>query len=855
MRIEIPEFSLVALIGGTSSGKTTFASRHFRQTEVLSSDFFRGLIADDENDQSASSEAFDALFYIADKRLSAMRLTVIDATNVQASARRQILDLAREQNCHAVALVFDMPEKICKQRNAERADRQLPEHVIRRHCADLRRSIKRLKKEGFRYVYVFHSPEEAAEAEIVRMPMWNDRRSEHGPFDIIGDVHGCADELRELLEKLGYQPNGEGVYRHPEGRKALFLGDLCDRGPKNMEVLRLVMAMVGEEHALCVPGNHDVKLLRWLNGRNVQMTHGLQNTVEEMEREDEAFRGEAAAFLDSLISHCVLDDGRLVAAHAGLKEKLQGRGSKAVRDFCLYGEVSGETDEYGLPVRVNWAAEYRGKAAVVYGHIPQLEPQVMNNTYCLDTGCVFGGKLTALQYPERTFVEVEAKQCYYEPVKPLQTAAEDRTDDMLSAEDVSGRMNITTALERNILVREENSAAALEVMSRFAADPHWLIYLPPTMSPCETSPLDEYLEHPAEAFRYFEARGVKQVVCEKKHMGSRAVIVLARNREAAEQRFGTRDGRQGIIYTRTGRHFFNDAAPEEAILSRLCGVLTKTGFWDEFKTDWVCLDTELLPWSAKAQALLEKQYAPVGRAGKTALGAAVKALEDACRRGNTSYEVSEITSGQNVNLDSVLEDFRQRKSAVEGYTDAYRRYCWNVESVDDYRVAPFHILAAEGKTYSDKDHVWHMESIRRYCIADDPLFLATEYLCVDVTDPDSQAAGIRWWEELTGNGGEGMVVKPFHFIARGEKGLLQPAVKCRGREYLRIIYGPEYTRPEHMQRLKKRSLSRKRQLALKEFALGMESLERFVGKEPLYRVHECVFGVLAFESEPVDPRL
>jgi protein phosphatase len=854
MRIEIPDFCLVALVGGTSSGKSTFAARHFKPTEVLSSDFFRGLVSDDENSQDASSAAFEALYFVARKRLEAMRLTVVDATNVQPAARRQVIELAKEQNCHPVAIVFNMPERICRERNALRPERQLPDRVILRHCNDLRRSLKGLKREGFRFIYILNSPEEADAVELVRTPLWNDKKTEHGPFDIIGYVHGCYDELYELLMTLGYVENTGGVVANPDGRRAVFLGDLCDRGPKNTAVLSLVMDMVHSGNAFCVPGNHDVKLLRHLNGRNVQMTHGLQNTVDELSMESEEFRADAAKFLDGRISHYVLDDGKLVVAHAGIKEHFQGRGSARVRDFCLYGETTGETDEYGLPVRLDWTNEYRGRAMVVYGHIPQVEPAILNNTYCLDTGCVFGGKLTALRYPERELVSIKAKTVYYEPLKPLQSETE-ICDDMLTIDDVSGKLHLQTRLTPVIDVREDNSAAALEVMSRFAADPHWLIYLPPTMSPCETSKLPDYLEYPTEAFAYYKEKGIEKVVCEKKHMGSRSVIILCRDADAAKRRFGVADGSRGIVYTRTGRHFFDDQAIDNTILDRLDATLTKNGFWNDFETDWVCLDTELMPWSAKAQALLQKQYAPVGRAGKTALQNAVTALEQVCKRKNLAYEVRENTSGQNVEMARVLEAFKERQTCVDRYVDAYREYCWPVSGVDDLKIAPFHILATEGAVYGDRDHVWHMETIRRYMTGTDKLFMPTEYLVVNVSDDESIRRGVDWWLTLTGSGGEGMVVKPYQFIAQKGAALLQPAVKCRGREYLRIIYSPEYTMPEHMKRLKKRSLSRKRQLALREFSLGMESLERFVAREPLYRVHECVFAVLAFESEPVDPRL
>ena len=853
-RITIPEFSLVAMIGGTSSGKSSFAARHFKPTEILSSDFFRAMITDDENDQSISADAFDLLYYAANKRLNHMRLTVIDATNLQEHARKQIIDLAREQNVHAVAIVLNLPEEILQERNKARPERNYPPRVIRQHCQQVHRCIRNLKREGFRFVYVINSLEQLENTEIVREKLWNNKTDEHGPFDVIGDIHGCCDELEKLLTLMGYVMTDNG-YTHPEGRKAAFLGDFCDRGPRNADVLRLVMDMVKTGNAIAVPGNHDVKLLKYLNGKTVSMTHGIDKTIAELEEKGEEFQAEVRAFIDSLISHYVLDDGKLVIAHAGLREAYIGRGSARVREFCLYGETTGETDSFGLPVRLDWAADYRGRATVVYGHIAGLEVKAINGTYCIDTGCVFGGKLTAYRYPEREIVSVDATCQYYEPVKPLEEPEETSIGDMLTADDFNHRMHITTSLMPSIDVAENNAAAALEIMSRYAADPHWLIYLPPTMSPCETSELDGYLEHPQQAFDYFKNNGVRHVVCEKKHMGSRAVIVLCRTPDTAKSRFGVTDGTRGIIYTRTGRRFFDDPGMEQALLDRMDKALTDSGFWTDFITDWICIDAELMPWSEKAQSLIRSQYAATGRAGAQGLEAAVQALTLASQRRNISYDVSSSASGQNVDPAGLLARYIAKRDDIARYTDAYREYCWTVQSVEDIRIAPFHILACEGKVFSDEKHVWHMETIRKYLINSDPVLMATPYICVDTEDEASRDAGVDWWLSLTGEGGEGMVVKPETYIAKKDGRLLQPAVKCRGREYLRIIYGAEYLEPEHLQRLKKRSLSRKRALALREFSLGMESLERFVHKEPLYKIHECVFAVLAFESEPVDPRL
>ncbi len=344
-----------------------------------------------------------------------------------------------------------------------------------------------MKKEGIRFVYVLESEEEIDGAQIVRTKLWNNKKDDPGPFNIIGDIHGCFDELMLLLRKLGYAEDAEAGMRHPEGRKAVFLGNLCDRGPKNAETLRLVMAMVRSGNALAVSGNHDVKLARYLSGKSIRQNHGIVLTIAELEQEDAPFREKVRDFLDGPVSHYVLNHGNLAFSHAGLKEEYVGRGSRAVRNFCLYGETTDETDECGLPVRLGWASDYRGKTEIVYGHTPQPEVQAVNRTVCIDTGCIFGGKLTAYRYPEKEIVDVDALQQYCEPAKPL--VPETRSEgNMLSVTDVQGKLHLSTALMPSLSVPEENAAAALEVMSRFAADPRWLIYLPPTMSPLRDQP-------------------------------------------------------------------------------------------------------------------------------------------------------------------------------------------------------------------------------------------------------------------------------------------------------------------------------------------------------------------------------
>ena len=857
MELKIPELSLVVLIGVSGSGKSTFAQKHFGPFEVVSSDRCRGIISNDENDQGATSDAFELLHFIISKRLKKGLLTVVDATNVQERARKNLIELARSYHCLPVAIVLDMPEKLCIERNESRPDRNFKSFVIRKQRSQLKRSLKRLRKEGFRYIYTLKSQEEVDAIEgFSREKLYSNKKELSGPFDIIGDIHGCYEETRELLDKLGYQVQEVPVegknygmrFLHPEGRKLIFLGDLVDRGPNSPAVLRLVMSMVNQGIALCVPGNHDAKLQKKLRGKEVKLSHGLAATMEQLEGETPEFLEEVREFIYSLTSHYVLDAGRLVVAHAGIREEMQGRGSGAVRSFCMYGETTGEIDEFGLPVRYNWARDYRGKAKVIYGHTPVREAEWLNKTLDIDTGCVFGGKLTALRYPEEELISVEAKKVYWEPAKPMEEAdtsplsPQQEYDDLLNMEDVLGKRIVQTRLYHNITLREENSIAALEVMSRFALNPKWLIYLPPTMAPCGTSDLPDFLEHPTQALNYYKRRNVEELICEEKHMGSRAVLIICKHAGVGMKRFGLKKAKIGVCYTRTGRNFFTDAELEQAFLERVSKALTTGGFWDNFQTEWVCLDAELMPWSAKAQALLKTQYASVGAAASGALPEVVGVLEQTAKRGVEGAQAA-------------LEGYTDQRSSIEKYIQAYRQYCWPVQSLDDYKLAPFHILATEGAVHIDKDHVWHMEEIHKICEADAQLLRPTPYKVIHTQDPQSMQEAVDWWRELTEKGGEGMVVKPRSFVAYGKEGLLQPAVKCRGKEYLRIIYGPEYDKPEHMKRLKKRGLSRKRSLALREFALGIEALERFVRKEPLRRTHESVFGVLALESEEVDPRL
>lgn len=830
--LRIPSMGLVVLVGISGSGKSVFARTHFKPTEVVSSDFCRGLVADDENDQSATADAFDVLHYIAGTRLRRGLLTVVDATNVQQAARASLIKLAKSHDVLVDAIVLDVPEALAIERNKRRPGRDFGSHVISRQYRDLKRSLGRLNKEGFRRVHVLRGTDEIGSVEIVREKPWNDRRENRGPFDIFGDIHGCASELRTLLTTLGWKIEYDGELAvgasHPEGRQAVFVGDLVDRGPDTPGVLRLVMGMVEAGTALCVSGNHEAKLIRALKGAKVTVSHGLAESLAQLETEAEAFCKKALDFMDGLISHYVLDDGKLVVAHAGLKESYHGRSSGRVRSFALYGDTTGETDEYGLPVRYPWAQDYRGMAMVVYGHTPVPKAEWINNTICLDTGVVFGGALSALRYPEREIVSVSAEQEWYKPVRPLAPRAGDREPSVLKIGDVAGTRWLETRHAGKVKISEENASAALEVMSRFAVDPRWLIYLPPTMSPVTTSKRDGFLEHPEQAFDEYAGWGVTRIVCEEKHMGSRAVAVIAKDADVAERRFGVGNGTTGVVFTRTARPFFPDTTE---LVDRLRA--TAAPLFDSLDTDWLALDCELLPWSAKAIDLIKSQYAAVGAAARHGLPEAAAVLQQALSRG--------------LDVADLIARTHRRLANVDAFRDAYAAYVRPTEGLDGVTLAPFQILAAEGRALAlTEPNEWHLAELAKL---EGDLITPTRHLFVDLSSPREREAATQWWLGLTAGGGEGMVVKPAHLT----EGRIQPGIKVRGREYLRIIYGPDYT--DSLDVLRERHLGRKRQLAIREHGLGLEALTSFVGHEPLWRVHQSVFAVLALESEPVDPRL
>ena len=843
-QMTMPDFGLVMLIGPSGSGKTTFGRKHFQKSEILSSDLYRTVVGDDDRSSRTTRAAFDVMGYIARKRLEARRIAVIDATNLHREHRAVFANLARQQNAPLTAIVFELSENACQRQNVKRTDDEpRPHHVIRRHWQTLKRSMKTLPKEGFRRKLRIKSPEDGADAEIRLEPLICDRRSDTRPVDIIGDVHGCRQELEDLLAKLGYRIESEAAddggtrYRVPPGtRRAVLLGDLVDRGPDSPGTLELVMDMVEDGAAVAVQGNHHNKLMRALAGRDVQRSHGLAGTMEALERRPEAFRERVRAFLESMASHFVLDGG---------EPRGRPRG-----DGRAPAEPGGPRRACVRPLRRHRWVHRRGRpprprrlgqgvprpAAVVYGHTPTARPEWVNNTLCIDTGCVWGGPLTALRYPEREIVRVPARQAYQTPApKAMQTGAQEGPDGQQAADreldlsELQGVLRINSRLDGTVTVKPDRSAAALEIMSRFAVDPRWLIYMPPTMAPCRAARDGDLLERPAEAFEHYLPEARRE------------------NRRLPGQTHGVPRNRGRHTRRRPRLHLHPDG-PAVLRRPRARGGGPRPVPGGVRRGRAVEGPEDGLGVSRLRDHAVERQG---GRADQAALHAGRHGGPDGADEGDRGAE-----KGRRARREP------RAAAPVDGAAPGDDRAV-------RHRVPPVQLAGRHDRRPEDRAvppdghrrrrpcrqrHHCHMATIDALC-RHEPILRSTEHLTVDVNDDDQVANATDCWTGRTSAGHEGMVVKPLEFVTRTEHGLIAPAVKCRGREYLRIIYGPEYTREDQMARLRKRTVGRKMALALREFALGVESLEHFVQHAPLRRVHQAAFGVLALESEPLDPRL
>jgi polynucleotide kinase-phosphatase len=863
--INLPHAGIVLLIGPSNSGKTTLLNQliqenQIEESEVLSSDQFRLLVSDvefiswnrrpkEEADalfneyQQISKEAFDTLDFVIAKRCLLNKLTFVDATHLRDYEREKYLQMAKKYHVPAIAIVLNISETELIRRDGQR-DFPRGRNRIKQQYQHFKKTLRFIKKEGFRRVYIF-GEEELQVLNVNRLgnPLLIDVGS---GIDFIGDIHGCFDEFIEILTKLGYEANEEGYFIHPEGRRILSLGDVLSRGPRSIETLQFFQKHVAAGHAYMIDSNHGWKIARWLDGKNVKLAHGDENVAAEFEvyetkfgkDESERLKQQIKDLLLEAKSHYIIQKNgvnTVVAVHAGIKDHYIGKESPRISDFCRYGDTDG-LDENGKPIRKDWSASHKSNELILWGHDPKPQPLMVNNSLNIDQGVVFGGSLTAYRYPERQLVSVKAKQDYANvPDNPLREWESKRLAPPNIAKFLEG-YSVLTEQYGEIAIYADGVKPALDDISHFTLPLEELVYIPPTMSPTpKPSRLEGYLEHPAEAFEYYQANGVEAMVVEKKHMGSRGILFLFKDKAVAKEYIGRET--LGTIYTRTGRAFFQPEL-EKQIVSVLNADLVKNGYFDKYNTDFVLLDAEILPWNLKAKELILNQYAHVGEMAQLDRNKLKAQLQKA-------YENGKDVLGWLEENDTKIEN-----AAI--FNEVYQKYCWDTEGLEGIQIAPFHTLAHSSESFFQQPHTWHMEKNKEFS-GISRLFVETEYLVV--SDEASMLAAIEWWKEMTEEGHEGFVVKPESFVTRDRGKLLQPAIKVRGRKYLHIIYGMDYLLPENLVRLKQRNIGKKQRNALKEFSLGIEAVSRFVNRESLERVHECVLGIMALEAEPIDPRL
>ena len=859
MQLQLPEGAIVLCIGPSNSGKSTLLDRLVKEqqllrSEIVGSDTCRQLVADldyidfstiptEDQDslyeeyQRISTEAFHILQQAVISRAKLNKVTFIDATHLRNFERNQYFEIAKKHHVPILALVFDVPKnellKRDEQRNQPRGKKRIEQQI-----QTFQSELRNIKKEPYLKIYTWRG--EAI--TIVRHPSPHLLDIDAG-FDIIGDIHGCFDEMMSLITKLGYEKHRD-VYIHPDGRRLLSVGDIMSRGPKSIETMLFWLRQIEAGLSYMTDSNHGWKIARCLKGQNVSLQHGDEYVAEEFEQYEQIHGLEATEALKERFAHMLLSTPshyfltknnvrKVVVTHAGISDHYIGKESKRIKDFCRYGAVEG-VDENGRSIRGDWFMEHKTSELIVWGHDPKLKPFKANRTINIDQGAVFGGQLTAFRYPEQSLVAVDALRNYVgNEGNPLIEAKSKRFASPKATHFVNG-FTVHTEQGEAITIPKEKALAAMDTFSHYTLPLEQVLYIPPTMSPTpQTSALADYLEHPTEAFNYYKKNGVTKMIAEKKHMGSRAVIFIAKDESVTKQLLNVES--LGVITTRTGRAFFEPKLQNE-MLSVIHKELLAKNYFEKYETDYVLMDAEILPWNLKAHSLIDTQYANVSE----------QALMD------RQYLLNKLQATTNIDVTNWVDEYTDKLKNAARFDAVYKNYCWPTNDIKGIQIAPFHILAHSGESHFDKPHTWHM-GMNAFLAENSSLFLATEYRRIETEQQEEEV--ISWWKEMTDYGHEGIVIKPLNFIEERKGKLLQPAIKVRGREYLRIIYGMDYTDEAQLQQLKKRNPSRKMRNALLEFKLGVEGIERFIQLESSARVHECVLATLALESETVDPRL
>lgn len=861
MNITIPHAGIVLLIGPSNSGKSSLLQRWVDEgfivyPEIISSDSYRQLVSDTDyidfqnhtNEEAGvlydeyfaiSSEAFAVMESVLQARCHLNKLTFVDATHLKSEERQKYIALGKKLHVPVSAIVLDVPVEELLRRDAKRPEPRGSKR-IKQQVRTLKAEKRFIKKETFAKTYFVH-PSDKLTLTRQQSPLFI---NVDAGLDIIGDIHGCFDEFIQLLGQLGYELNEDGYYIHPEGRRFVSVGDIMSRGPKSIETMEFFERHISRDLAYMTDSNHGWKIARWLDGRDVSLHHGDELVEAEFIAYKQAYGTEQTNALKTRLAKCLLaapahyvlvKNGiqTAIVTHAGIRDHYIGKQSARIADFCRYSDVQGQ-DATGKPIRNDWFTEHQTSQLIIWGHDPKIRPFKQNNTLNIDQGVVFGGQLTAFRYPEKTIQSVDACQNYAGDIQnPLLEAKAQRFEPPTIQTFLDG-FTVETAHFGKVKVDGGHAKAAIDSISHHALPLEQLQYIPPTMSPTpQTSALANTLEHPAEAFAYYKKHGVQTMIAEKKHMGSRAVLLLFKDESISKEYVDTET--LGIMTTRTGRRFF-DKETERVIIRQLHTELLAKNYFEQFETNFVLLDAEILPWNLKAQQLIDQQYAHV----------AEQALMDRTKL------VEKLGQTTQIDVSDWLQEYTLLLENAKRFSTVYENYCWDVQDTATIQIAPFHVLAHSSETFFHKPHTWHMD-MNRHFANNSTLFIETAFKVI--SDEASEQEVIEWWEEITAAGHEGIVIKPETFVTMHRGKIIQPAIKVRGREYLRIIYGMDYLQPASLAKLKERNPNKKMKHALREFALGMEGIERFVRGESTTRIHECVLATLALESDPVDPRL
>jgi protein phosphatase len=831
MILTLPQPSALIVLAPSAFPAAQWARRHFTPAQLLDPSDCQALLG--SADLPPSPQAYALAAQAFKLRMEAGTATVLLQAPLEQTGRNFIRSACRAHHMQLLVLSIEL--------SVEELQAWAPDFDRAQWAREqdlLEQNLHFLGKEGVQQHFRVRGAAELDGLEVVWQPLPCDRATLGGPFDLIGSLHGCHDELLRLFVALGYSRDTRSQLPvHPEGRLPVFLGDIADSGPACAETLSLVQAMTEAGLALAVAGNQDRQLLEHLR-QDPEADPGA--LAPWWAHADAATRAQALAWLGRLPGHIVLDGGRLVAVHGGIKAEMIGRHTTAITAFCTYGSTPGERSTVQDAPIADWAADLPAGVTVAFAHQPLTRPLDAGNHVALDTACLYGGQLSAFRYPERAWVQVEASAAYLAGEWPAAAEAQAARPHALDrwtlpAELLNGRWLVQTASGFNFTLTDLQYATTLELLQNEAISPRWLIYLPPSMSPPQPATLPGFLEHPNEAFSYYEKKGQTHVVVQEKCDGPRAVVVLCRDTDAAEARFGDGSGRIGVVYSRRGRPLL-DPADENTLLAELHAAATDSGLWAALRTDWLCLEGQLT-----GRRFTPGKNKEEGRIAAGVAAAWPRALDLLAQSTSDAPEFLAM---------------RAQMEAQAAAAQALARDCTPADGDEgSWYFTPYHLLAAQSGDFFDRSHVWHLEQLAAFTQGNAAHVRALRTQVIDLQDHDGRRALTDWWQDLSDQGAPGIIVKPMTLELVVNQEYLQPALKVRGREALRKVYGPYYTLPDALEHHRRRSLKERRELVVRHFALGKEALQRFVAGKAHQEVLQAVFTHIAISTMDDNPLL